>query len=237
MPLARIIAGRAPLSPSMSTDLPLKLDGWDAVSESIDQFRAAREESGCFFAEWFGQVESLLTGLVREEARSSGQREQVRREWEQTSALRNEQERRLASAQAELDAMRGERDAAKVERQLVEAELENVRHRVEQLAEMLEDQKRTAAAQESYWRGEFRRQCSIVERLTTQWTQPAPSTRVEEIAHPSQSPAAATAASAPPNVTPDKTSGEGEALESVRAQFELLQNDAARRRRESGPTP
>jgi DNA repair exonuclease SbcCD ATPase subunit len=314
----------------MSTDLPLEFDGWDAVSESIEQFRAVHEESGRFLGKWFDGVGSLLAGLVRDETQWRGECERAQHECEQRATRLDEQERQLAAARAdfelarsaseinppdtvqppweelleqvrqdyralreslpgrdaeadpwatilgeltetrgelsearseiqrlsapveslaqgaparqaneelraEIDAMRGERDAMRAERQLLEAELENVRRRAEQLANMLDEQKRTAAEQESYWRGELRRQCSLVERITAQWVQTLPPASAEGAAHPVQgSPEATATASGPRGGTVGSARGDNAALESVRAQFELLQKDAARRRRGSG---
>ncbi|MBN2218035.1 MAG: hypothetical protein JW719_11730 [Pirellulales bacterium] len=135
--------------------------------------------------------------------------------------------------QAEIATIREERDALRGERSLLEVELENVRRRVVELADSLDQQRRTAAEQESYWRGEFHRQCDLVERLASKWTGAMTAMSAER-------PAAATPvapAAAADVAQRSRSEGNGNerdlALESVRAQFELLQKEATRRRREN----
>jgi len=139
--------------------------------------------------------------------------------------------------QAEMSAVREERDAMRQERLLLESELENVRRRAEQSAEALEEQKRAAAEQESHWREEFRRQCSLLEELAGRLAVVGPACPVapaEATEGPSEVSPAPTPQRGQPRHAAQASAGGGHpALESVRAQFELLQEEATRRRKEN----
>jgi len=139
--------------------------------------------------------------------------------------------------QAEMSAVREERDAMRQERLLLESELENVRRRSEQSAEALEEQKRAAAEQESHWREEFRRQRSLLEELAGRLAATGPACSVapaEGVDNPSAIPPAVAAQDGRPRRAAKGGTGGGDsALESVRAQFELLQEEASRRRKEN----
>jgi len=213
----------------MSTDLPIAIDGWDLVHESLDEFRAVGEDSRCFFAEWSAEVGSLLRELLRERQQWAGQQRRLETELDKQTLAKDRFE-------AEMKTLREDRDALSHERSLLEAELENVRRRAAQLADSLDEQRRTATEQELYWRGEFHRQCDLVERLTGQWTQ---ALAVGPVA-PADRSAAAPQVGAATVATPGQHGGnekeagnQNSALESVRAQFELLQKEATQRRKEN----
>lgn len=135
--------------------------------------------------------------------------------------------------QAEMASIREERDALRGERSLLEVELDNVRQRVIEMADSLDQQRRTAAEQESYWRGEFHRQCDLVERLASKWTGAMTAMPTEPPAAAAPVAPAAAADVALRDRSEDKANERDMALESVRAQFELLQKEATRRRREN----
>ncbi|HLA83565.1 MAG TPA: hypothetical protein VJL29_02120 [Thermoguttaceae bacterium] len=248
----------------MPTDLLVPLEGWETVSESLDELRAGREESERFFVAWFDRMESLFADLLREEQRTCGESKKTEDEVDRWATILGEitqargelaetrgeiqrmaepietvaqdapARRAVERLQTEINAMRDERDAIRHEQLLLESDLENVRRNAARLAETLDEQKRTAAEQEQYWRGEFRRQCDLVERLTSQWMQTAPvgpgatgtsRTRPETAVN--------TVTPSPAGVAESGVSVGNAALESVQAQFELLQEEATRRRKKN----
>jgi chromosome segregation ATPase len=117
----------------------------------------------------------------------------------------------------QLHAAQAERDAAVHERMLLEAELETLRCRTAELAESLEEQKRRASDQQTQWVGELRQQRALLATLATRLTEQ----KLAAVQPPAATRGASRAASG----------GDGDpALESVLAQFEMLQKDVARRR-------
>jgi len=205
-------------------------DGWATVlgelTSTREELARAREELAAAKAEiqrLAQPVEFVVQDVVAQRA------------CEQLSAERDAMRIERDAMRQERDAMRGERDAKCAERLLLEAELDSVRSHAAQLAEALDEQKRNAAEQDAYWRGEFRRQCAIVERLTGPWAQmlsAGPVTPEGLAAHPVQA-ASATATAGSHEGNANAAASQDSALESLRAQFELLQRDATRRRKEN----
>ena len=106
------------------------------------------------------------------------------------------------------------------ERALLEAELETVRNRAAEMAESLADQKRQAAGQRAEWADELKRMRRLMENISGRLAEGGFSASGHE--SDSQRPAAA---------AEDSTAGTGDAiLDSVAAQFDMLQRDLARRR-------
>ncbi len=105
------------------------------------------------------------------------------------------------------------------ERTILERELEAVRNRAAELSEALEQQKRDAATQQTEWAGELKRMRRTLQqmahRLVERAEMPAPTAAADHDVRPRPSEPAHDA---------------DPVLNSVMAQFEILQNDAARRR-------
>lgn len=203
----------------MSIDPSVQFDGWEAVSESLEKLLAENEESGQFLVSRFEVLESLVTEFVRE-------REQCLRDKDRAEEDLNNATIRLERLDEEYRTVRDERDSLRQEHALLEAELDHVRRRAAQVAEHLEDERRAGSEQDEHWRAEFRRLRNVLEELTSRVNAaplPAPSVT------PGRSDAVATAPSTvagPSQRSPDA------ALESVREQFEMLQKDVNRRRKD-----
>jgi chromosome segregation ATPase len=128
-----------------------------------------------------------------------------------------------ASQQArdrQLHELRQQQQLWEQERTVLEHELEAVRNRVAELSETVARQKRDAESQQQQWSGELKRMRRSLQEVVLRLAE-----RAQETADP-----------AVRNVTrsPD-TSKVGAiadpVLDSVMAQFEILQNDVARRRK------
>lgn len=153
-------------------------------------------------------VTEQLTGIARALADLSARQ-----------AARDDAVGEAAAARA---ATAGDQDAAltklleesRQEQAVLETELDAVRTRAAELAEALAEQKRQAEEQQAQWVDELRRQRSLLERLTRALA---------------ESPAPRSAAPAPDGASREVQAADT-ALESVMAQFEMLQRDVARRR-------
>ena len=105
------------------------------------------------------------------------------------------------------------------ERTILEHELETVRNRAAELSESLAQQKRDAEMQQNQWAAEFKRMREMLQEMACRMAEggvetaaPAP-TENRSHGHPSGS------------------DGADPVLNSVMAQFQILQSDAARRRK------
>jgi len=106
------------------------------------------------------------------------------------------------------------------ERTLLEGELETVRNRAAEMAESLAEQKRGLARQQTQWADELKQMRRLMEALSRRLseTPPAPAAAPQPAA-PSASGAEA-----------GHSSDDDPVLDSVMAQFQMLQQDLARRR-------
>jgi chromosome segregation ATPase len=188
--------------------------------EEIERERASLRETldaAKQYVERIAEVGSQL-GVARDElARARLDLEQQRSRSE-TSAGRPDEK-----TLEQLRATQTERDAAVHERMLLEAELETLRCRTAELAESLEEQKRRASDQQTQWVGELRQQRALLATLATRWT--------EQKLAAVQPPAATRGAQRSTSIEDGDP-----ALESVLAQFEMLQKDVARRKAAASET-
>jgi len=105
------------------------------------------------------------------------------------------------------------------ERALLEGELETVRNRAAEMTESVAEQKRSLARQQTQWADELKQMRRLMEGLSRRLSEapPAPA--------PAAEPPPQAAAGAPADRSPDDP-----VLDSVMAQFQMLQQDLARRR-------
>jgi chromosome segregation ATPase len=130
------------------------------------------------------------------------------------------------AVQEQLHQVQRERDELQKERAQLEAELEAVRNRAAEMTESLAQQKREIAQERGQWAEEIKRLRHLLESLSTQPAAPA-----RESDSPPASSAEARGSSKSPNGESDPV------LDSVLAQFELLQKDLARRRKQPAANP
>ncbi len=129
--------------------------------------------------------------------------------------------------QAEFDQVQEERRLLQQERVVLESELEAVRNRAAEMAETLAEQKRQMAEQRDAWSLELRQMRLLLESLPAQLNshpQPVPVGSPEAEAGME----AVGAVSAPAVAAGDAV------LDSVMAQFQMLQKDRARQRENAG---
>jgi hypothetical protein len=109
------------------------------------------------------------------------------------------------------------------ERAVLETELEVVRNRVAELSEALADEKRSVAEERAGWSDELKRMRRLLERL--------PGRQIEPGAAPVSEPPRPATGESPVESSPPRSPGGDPVLDSVAAQFEMLQKDLARRRK------
>ncbi len=236
----------------MSTALSEPVAGWDVVRNALGEIRACNADFEGFFDDVYDRLGSMSSDLADRRKQWLGQREQARAEQEQTrieqERIRAEQEQVRAEQEqtrieqervrAELDQhatgdtqreqhlqqqcqhMERQHRQLQQERAELETELEAVRNRAADMTESLAEKKRLAEQQHSQWTGEFQRMRLLLEGISR--------TLVErELAAANGSPR--------PNNRGDATRDadardDDLVLDSVRAQFDMLQRDLTRRR-------
>jgi len=141
------------------------------------------------------------------------------------------QSRPAPELEERLHRMEQERAALEQERAVLESELESVRGRAVEMAEMLEQQKRQVAEERSKWTGELQRFRQLMEMMSLARPE-------KRAAAPAAAPATAAPAARGPDRPASETAAGGDtALDSIIAQFELLQKDLARRRKRPAESP
>jgi chromosome segregation ATPase len=197
------------------------------IREMLEEIRRQRAELRDAQDAAQAQVEQLAT-VAAQLADARGELVEARNEnaqrWEQLEA------RQAAAAPCQHDEelqerfRRLEREQALLEqeRTVLESELEAVRTRAAEMAESLADQKRQAAAQRAEWAAELKRMRRLLEGISGRLAEGAFTAGV--LPSDSHVPAIVGAGigSAVSNGDP--------VLDSVAAQFEMLQRDLARRR-------
>lgn len=139
-----------------------------------------------------------------------------------------DQEESIRELEAKVRGLQEELSAAEQDRIALETELEVVRNRAAELLETLSEQRRQMAEERAHWSGELKRLRRLMEVLLDRQIDAAPEyesgngqSRPKVVGYEEQErshPAAASGAGDP-------------VLDSVTAQFEVLQKDLSRRRR------
>ena len=174
-----------------------------AIADEQERLRQSAGHSGEVAAAADDRIRQTLEGIEQEQA-------SFRAAWEQSNTELKQQ----------LVEVRHDRDSLQQERAMLEAELEAVRNRVAEMTEALAEQKREISEERVRWTDEIKRLRRILESLADR-----------PVGHESIAPREAQAAHEPPAASvaacdPDPV------LDSVMAQFEMLQRDLARRRKQ-----
>jgi septal ring factor EnvC (AmiA/AmiB activator) len=184
----------------------------------LDEIRASHGDLDRFLTEVFDQLGTLCAELV-EEADSHVARLQSCPETTQT---RGEDSTTHEALQEQLRQMTAHQALMEEERRELETELEAVRGRAAEMAESLAEHKRLLGQQQAEWAGEFRRIRSLLEGFPNRLAEVLPAVRAVERTVEREPVVRAPA--------PHAAKAGDPALDSVVAQFEVLQRDMARRR-------
>jgi len=209
------------------------------ILEEVEWDRAALHSA----LEASGSQADSLAGVASELAETRGElaetRQEILRQREQFEAVRAENTATQTNEQHQDQLCRAaeERTEMELERRELEAELEAVRSRAAEMSEALDEQKRQMAEQQTRWTEELRRQRCLLEKVTDclgegRSTLEGRPQQPQEEDQPPEKPRRGIRAR--PNKQPDPTTAAGDSvLDSVMAQFEVLQKDLARRRRKA----
>ncbi len=168
-----------------------------------------------------GRLSELLDELSQARADLSEARDQIqrlRKELESSGpgAVSATPDEGLQSRLAQLEQERAQLDQ---ERVVIETELESVRNRAAEMAENLAEQRREMSSEREQWAQELKRMRRLLENISAHRMAPLP---VETPPAPSE----------PHESAASSSGGAGDpVLDSVMAQFEMLQKDIVRRRR------
>lgn len=210
----------------------LLITDWKGVRDCLTQLAESHDQVADFLRELFRQLEDLWGQMLRQERAWQAQHQQGCKELKrqaaelqrQQKALEAERQRLQAEMERALEAEHQRQAQAQAEetrqREALENELELVRMRAAELAESLAEQSRQIAQERAQWSEELKRMRRLLETLVR--SRPAPATGDEVQPPPAEPPRAAGAS---------RDSGEDPVLNSVMAQFQMLQKDLARRRR------
>jgi chromosome segregation ATPase len=208
---------------------------FEEIRQQRAEMKAAQEAAAQIQAERLAGLTAELStvrsemALVREEI---GRRhEAIERSDLEEAARQHAEELTCNEFQEQLRRLERQQGMLEQEKQLLESELESVRNRAVEMASTLAEQKREAAQQQNQWADELKRMRRLLEDMSHRLAGAVPAATAS--AAPSAAPPPAAAAIAPNAATvagKTASSGEDPVLESVLAQFEMLQRDLARRR-------
>ena len=195
-------------------------DRWETLLKQFEDDRAEIRHAEQVVQEQLLQLTAIATDL----ASAQNEFQTVYGELAQHSAALEEVDSQTLSASPEPEAdikhkirdLEQQQSSLEKERAVLETELETVRRRAAEMADSLAEQKRLAAQQQSQWTEDLRQMRIMLESLIREFTESRRQT------------------DAPPRVAPASTVGAvasaDPVLESVLAQFEILQQDRLRRR-------
>ena len=225
----------------MSSNPSAQLTGWDCVHDLLAQIRTSHKGFEGFFSEVFDQLEVMFSDLVARRQQWQSERRRAESELARQTAELAEARQELKQRQEEvpsegaeaprpadgelqeqLQRMQQEQAARRQERAALETELEAVRNRAAELTEALAEQKRQTAQQQNEWSAEFKQMRCLLEKMAKGMIEREADSITQALKphHPRDE--ATQPREAPAHGNP--------VLESVSAQFRMLQKDVARRR-------
>ena len=200
--------------------------GWDCVHGALGEIRACCADFEHFFNDVSGQLGAMATELAEHEQEWTTRQDQYDCQPEDNQNPRSQPEGDSQGSKLLEEQCRAlERQHVELEqdRRLMESELESVRNRAAELTEALSEQKRTAQQQQSQWTGELKRMRRLLEGMSQVLV------RRESLAGNGNS-----APGNQPTTHQDTNAANVDpVLDSVMAQFEMLQKDLAERRANS----
>lgn len=240
----------------MTAELSSELVETDGLRESLAEIFASHEEFEKFFSGVFSELNTLSAELVRcqqawtsersrteteleeraarleaDRAALAAEREQA---WEEISQRRREAEQGLVAASGDESLKRmfeeaeQERTQLNQERSVLESELDMVRNRAAEMSETLAQQQREMAEERQRWSAELKRMRRVLEALSTRQVE------FQEPSIPSGNTGGTAApADRPSEPAPASPAESDPVLGSVMAQFEMLQKDIVRRRKDA----
>jgi Skp family chaperone for outer membrane proteins len=209
----------------VSVDISNTLSEWDVARDALAEVRAVGDDFEKFFNETSAELESMGRLLQQHEqrARQPGA--------EHCEGAPRQDGGELASM---LDESREINAALERQQATLEAELESVRRRAAETDLLLAEQRKDAAKQQTNWAGELKEMRATLEQLSNRISSEGPASERSIVE------GAVVSAPVPdqPQAGARNQSDGGSddvVLDSVMAQFQMLQQDVARRR-ENAPS-
>jgi hypothetical protein len=229
-----------------------------SLKQSLATLRAEHETYAQFVTDLLGDLEVMQQKLAVAEARIETQSEQLAlHEAAQAEAAQAAESTHDDGQPSEMElALQGKVTELESDRQALEDELETIRTRAVEMAEVIAEQKRQMAEDQSQWMAELRQLRRLLdkqEKLISQQAELAnaagdadppgfsgsngrsdttPVAVNGSAAHASPTTAAGSESTLPQTATRTRLSHPDPVLGSVMSQFELLQKDVARRRKQ-----
>ena len=204
----------------MSAELSERVAGWESVRNALAEIHASRDGLEEFFSEMLDELSSLSTELAARGQQWESQRRQTAQDQHNHKTATTAGEQQLKQT---LDEARQQQTLLEQERTVLEVELEAVRNRAAETAELLAEQKHQTTQQHTLWNRELKQMRCLLENISTRLAQ------TEAVASAGRSGPAEPAAAAAAAVDSLSMAADP-ALDSVMAQFEMLQKDLAKRR-------
>jgi SMC interacting uncharacterized protein involved in chromosome segregation len=206
-----------------------------ALEETVRQMCAGHDRLETFLRGLFGDLDSLADEMTRHgrkvdstrqdhdtrwserEERLGRERQELESTFEQIQKLTDQLEHTAdPEIQNRLSLLEQERLAWTQERAVLETELDTVRTRADELADTLDDERQRASGERKDWAGELHQMRQLLQSLSDRSVVPAQTVGTPTPAE---------------EVPPERDDAQDPVLDSVMAQFEILQKDLARRRK------
>jgi chromosome segregation ATPase len=195
-------------------------DHWEELRMQLEEDRGALRRSEQVVQEQIGQLRGIAVDLTSAQNELRSACGELARRREELATARTptavDSPEDKAGINDKIRDLEQQQSLLEKERAVLENELETVRRHAAEMADSLAEQKRLAAQQQNQWTEDLRQMRMILENLTEQFAasrQPS-----ESAAQAGLAPRVSAVASSDP------------VLESVLAQFEILQQDRLRRR-------
>jgi chromosome segregation ATPase len=207
-----------------SVAVPVEDNRWDLLIKEFEEDRAELRGTQQTVKQQIVQLTAVADDLAMARNEFHSVRGELARHSEELTAVRSQTQ--AASQEVEssiknkIHDMEQQQSLLAKERAVMETELESVKNRASEIAELLAEQKRLSVPQQSQWADELQQMRTLLETLTRQITENK--RQIEPV--PAVKPASGVAAVALGDPV----------LESVLAQFEILQQDRFYRRSETG---
>ncbi len=216
--LAAQVSAPLAVNPEAAAQFERILSG---VEQQRSAIASALETAGSHSSQLSQVVEELAA--ARRDLAQSRQEILAQREWlERIPPEENGSE--AAAMRQRLADLEQQRGAWSQERAVLETELDCVRNRAAELTDALEEERRRVAEERKGWAEELRRMRRLLETLADRPSPPA-------TPRGGMPPVQASPAIAGSRLSEEADSANDPVLDSVMAQFEILQKDLARRRK------
>jgi chromosome segregation ATPase len=194
---------------------PVEDNRWELLLKEFEEDRAELRGTQQTVKQQIAQLTAVADDLAMARNEFQTVRGELARHSEELTTVRSQtlaasQEAELSIKNKILD-MEQQQSLLEKERAVMETELESVRSRAMEISELLAEQKRMSVPQQSQWADELQQMRTLLETLTRQITETKRQSESSPVVKPSSG-VAAVALGDP-------------VLESVLAQFEILQQD------------